>query len=32
MAKQKELIEKRLLSWMDGHEQVDDILVFGVRI
>jgi serine phosphatase RsbU (regulator of sigma subunit) len=30
--RQKELLHKALLDWMGDNEQVDDILVMGVRI
>jgi serine phosphatase RsbU (regulator of sigma subunit) len=32
MLKQKELIEKTMQQWMKGHEQVDDMIILGVRI
>lgn len=32
MQVQKELIHNRLLSWMRNYEQVDDILVAGIRL
>ncbi|MBN2682425.1 MAG: SpoIIE family protein phosphatase [Bacteroidales bacterium] len=32
MEKQKELLEKNLFEWMGTNEQVDDILVIGVKI
>ncbi len=32
MAKQEELMEKKLLYWQLNNEQVDDILVLGVKI
>jgi hypothetical protein len=32
MEEQKFILEKTLTYWMDGKEQVDDILVIGVRI
>jgi len=32
MSKQKELLAKELDQWMGDHEQIDDVLVLGVRI
>jgi serine phosphatase RsbU (regulator of sigma subunit) len=32
MRKQKEIMHDRLQKWMEGYDQVDDILVLGVRI
>lgn len=32
MPEQKELIHKELQDWMNGYEQVDDIIILGVRI
>ncbi len=32
MDKQKQLLEETLNEWMNGHSQVDDILVMGVRL
>lgn len=32
MDEQKEIIQKAHLDWKGDHEQVDDILVFGVRV
>jgi len=32
MSKQKELIGKEFDQWMGDHEQIDDVLVMGVRI
>ena len=32
MPEQKQLLENHLKEWMNGYEQVDDILVVGVRI
>lgn len=33
MEEQKEILEKEINKWMGGiHEQIDDILVFGVRV
>jgi serine phosphatase RsbU (regulator of sigma subunit) len=32
MPKQKEILEKTLLDWMDNYEQIDDILVSGIKI
>jgi hypothetical protein len=32
MEKQKALLEKNLFDWMGTNEQVDDILVIGVKI
>ncbi len=32
MPKQKEILEQKLQEWMEGYEQVDDILVSGIRI
>lgn len=32
MPQQKEILEKTLTDWMQGYEQVDDILVSGIRI
>ena len=32
MHKQKELLLKELDGWMGDHEQIDDVLVMGVRI
>jgi serine phosphatase RsbU (regulator of sigma subunit) len=32
MPKQRELINQKLQEWMEGYEQVDDIIVMGVRI
>ncbi|NJO01800.1 MAG: hypothetical protein HC880_09025 [Bacteroidia bacterium] len=31
MAQQKQLLEDTLRKWMNGHSQIDDILVFGAR-
>jgi serine phosphatase RsbU (regulator of sigma subunit) len=30
--KQLELVQSEFASWKDGHEQIDDVCVFGVRI
>ena len=30
--KQQQLLEQRLDDWMDGHNQIDDILVLGVKV
>lgn len=32
MAEQKDLLEAELGKWMEGYEQVDDVLVIGIRI
>ena len=32
MNKQKEILEKTLENWMEGYEQIDDILVSGIKI
>jgi hypothetical protein len=32
MERQKELLEKNLFEWMGANEQVDDILIIGVKI
>lgn len=32
MKEQRDLLEKRLDDWMGSHEQVDDILIMGIRI
>jgi serine phosphatase RsbU (regulator of sigma subunit) len=32
MPMQKDIIQQKLKQWMDGHEQVDDILILGIRI
>ena len=32
MTEQKAFIEKALLEWMGEHEQVDDVLVIGIRV
>ena len=32
MYEQKRILDKRLSKWMDGREQLDDILVVGVRV
>jgi ligand-binding sensor domain-containing protein/serine phosphatase RsbU (regulator of sigma subunit) len=32
MQEQKEIIDQRLMSWMEGYEQIDDILVSGIRL
>lgn len=32
MNQQKEILDKTLMDWMEGFEQVDDILVCGIRI
>ena len=32
MPKQKQILEATLDNWMDGHEQIDDILVMGIEI
>ncbi len=32
MAKQKELLAKRIHEWMGDFEQIDDILVMGIRV
>ncbi len=32
MNKQKDILEKTLKDWMEGYEQIDDILVSGIRI
>lgn len=29
---QKEMLEDELKNWMKGYEQIDDILVMGVRV
>jgi serine phosphatase RsbU (regulator of sigma subunit) len=28
----KELLDKELMEWMKGYEQVDDVCIIGVRI
>lgn len=32
MNKQKEILDKTLMDWMEGYDQIDDILVSGIRI
>jgi hypothetical protein len=32
MQKQRELFGKELDQWMGEHEQIDDVLVMGIRI
>lgn len=32
MEEQKEILEKQMLEWADGYEQVDDICVIGVTV
>jgi hypothetical protein len=32
MYEQKRTLDSRLSEWMDGREQIDDILVIGVRL
>ena len=32
MNKQKEMLDQTLMNWMKGYEQVDDILVCGIKI
>lgn len=32
MANQKNLLEETLFEWQDGREQIDDILVLGIRV
>jgi serine phosphatase RsbU (regulator of sigma subunit) len=32
MEVQKELLHKRLIEWMGANDQVDDILVIGIRV
>jgi len=32
LKKQKEILDKTIIDWMNGYEQVDDILVCGIRI
>jgi serine phosphatase RsbU (regulator of sigma subunit) len=32
MEEQKQILDKTIESWMEGHEQVDDMLVIGVRV
>jgi len=32
MDKQKEILDQTIIDWMNGYEQVDDILVCGIRI
>ncbi len=32
MSEQKELLDKRMEQWKGDHEQVDDILVIGIRV
>ncbi|MFM7023020.1 MAG: two-component regulator propeller domain-containing protein [Flavobacteriales bacterium] len=32
MAEQKRIVDQRLIEWKGIHDQVDDILVFGVRL
>jgi serine phosphatase RsbU (regulator of sigma subunit)/lipopolysaccharide biosynthesis regulator YciM len=32
MAQQRDWLDRQLQDWMQGHEQVDDILVFGFQI
>jgi ligand-binding sensor domain-containing protein/serine phosphatase RsbU (regulator of sigma subunit) len=32
MAEQKEILDKTITEWMEGYEQIDDILVMGIRI
>ena len=32
MYDQKQRLEKTINAWMDGQSQMDDILIFGVRV
>lgn len=32
MQKQKEILDRTIVEWMDGYEQIDDILVSGIKI
>ncbi len=32
MPKQKEIIEKTMQDWMNGYEQIDDMIILGIRI
>lgn len=32
MAEQYKLLEKEFIEWLGNHEQIDDVIVFGVRI
>lgn len=32
MAEQKEILDAEFMKWMEGYEQVDDVLVLGIRI
>ena len=32
MAKQKEILDNTIINWMEGYDQIDDILVSGIRI
>lgn len=32
MIKQKEILDQTLIEWMEGYEQIDDILVSGIKI
>ena len=32
MTEQKQILDNTIINWMDGYEQIDDILVMGIRI
>ncbi|MCU0455679.1 MAG: SpoIIE family protein phosphatase [Bacteroidales bacterium] len=32
MTEQKEILDSEFMEWMEGYEQVDDVLVLGIRI
>ena len=32
MSKQKEILDNTIMNWMEGYDQIDDILVSGIRI
>ncbi len=32
LSKQKEILSERISSWMEGHQQTDDMLLVGVRV
>jgi hypothetical protein len=32
MQEQKELLDTKIVEWMNGREQIDDILIFGIEI
>ena len=32
MTRQQEMLDKKIVEWMGNHEQVDDILVVGIKL